>query len=124
MDKLLSVFVYIAVAFALAFLVESTVEYVFGELFEHLPEKIKAQKWALRYLALLVGVGVAWYWQIDLIAAIARIVAYLINPLSDYVWLVSPLGVVLSGIGIGRGAVYLHDWLKNAIKKPDVVPLP
>jgi hypothetical protein len=111
--------VLIAVAFSLAFLTESFVEYFVGIVFDKI-KRLAPAKWTLAYVAALVGVGLALYWKIDLIAVIANGVAQMTN--NEATWQVSWVGQVLSGITIGRGSNFLHDFLAKYLKKPDVVP--
>jgi hypothetical protein len=98
----------LAVAFALAFLTESFVEYLFGQAFEKIPA-ISAYKWLLMYVAAAVGVGLALYYEIDLIA--------LIQQLSGGSGGLTPVGMILSGLGIGRGASWLHDFVSQYLEK-------
>jgi len=49
----------VVLALVLATLTEGFVEYIFGTLFDKLP-KLSAHKWALMYISLLVGVGLAF----------------------------------------------------------------
>jgi len=107
----------IAVAFALAFLTESLVEYLFGTPMTKIA-KLAPWKWCLMYVAAVVGVSLALYWKIDLIAVIANGIAQLSNV--EYTWNVSIVGQVLSGLAIGRGSNFLHDFLAKALQKPDV----
>jgi hypothetical protein len=111
--------VLIAVAFSLAFLTESMVEYFVGTVFDKIA-KLTPAKWTLAYIAAVVGIGLALYWKIDLIAVIANGVAKLAQ--TETTWSVTPIGQALSGLAIGRGSNFLHDFLANALKKPDVVP--
>ncbi|RLI83491.1 MAG: hypothetical protein DRP01_09025 [Archaeoglobales archaeon] len=89
----------IALSFALAFLAESMVEYLFGKLFDHIGALVKL-KWALMYVAAGVGVGLAWFYQLDLLSIISGG-----DPTVP--------GVVLSGLILGRGANFLHDFVGN-----------
>lgn len=107
----------IAVAFALAFLTESLVEYLIGTPMDKIPA-LKPWKWLLMYIAAVVGVALALYWKIDLIAVVANGVAHLAG--IEYTWDVSPVGQVLSGLVIGRGSNFLHDFLDKVLQKPDV----
>ena len=111
----------IAVAFALAFLVESLVEYLLGTPMEHVAA-LKPWKWSLMYIAAVVGVALAIYWQIDLIAIVANGVASMTG--MDLVWKVSIIGQILSGLVIGRGSNFLHDFLTKALKKPELTQVP
>lgn len=77
----------------LAFLAESFTEYIFGEFLEG--DRVK-------YVALLAGVLLAVGFQVDIFA--------------EYFGLVSSvpyLGIVLTGMLLGRGANYLHDFARE-----------
>ena len=117
--SLAEITILLAVAFALAFLTESLVEYLFGTLFDKVA-KLTPLKWALMYVAAGVGVALALYWQIDLIAVIANGVASMAGVEAS--WKVSVVGEILSGLAIGRGANFLHDFISKALVKPDVMP--
>jgi len=109
--------VLIAVAFALAFLTESLVEYLLGTPMSKF-ESLKPWTWLLMYVAAGVGVFLALYWEIDLIAVIANGIAQMSGvPIT---WQVSPVGQVLSGLVIGRGSNFLHDFLSKTLRKPDM----
>lgn len=101
--------VLMAVSFALAFLTESTVEYVAGKPFDQFP-KLTPHKWLLMYISLAVGVGLAFFYRLDMISAIAQVAG---EPMA-----VSWVGFTLTGLGIGRGANYLHDFVSAYIIKP------
>lgn len=100
----MSVTAILAVSLALAFLTESMVEYVFGTIADHV-EKLKPYKWTLIYVALLVGVGLSWYYQLDLIALVAEQ-----EP--------GQVGYIMTGLIVGRGANYLHDFVSAYLLKP------
>lgn len=106
----------IAVAFALAFLTESLVEYLLGTPMSKF-EALKPWTWLLMYVAAGVGVFLALYWKIDLIAVIANGVAAGMSG-APIIWQVSPVGQVLSGLVIGRGSNFLHDFLSKTLRKP------
>lgn len=93
----------LGLSFALATLVEGMVEYVLGTIFD----KLYWQKyaWALMYVSLAAGIGLSLYYRIDLLALIAD------QP-------VTLVGQLLTGLVIGRGANYLHDFISAHILKP------
>lgn len=91
----------VVLSLALAFLAESMVEYVFGTLAEKVVA-LQPFRWLLAYVALAVGVGMAFWYQIDLITLITAEAP-------------TTLGIVLSGLGIGRGANFIHDFVSNYI---------
>jgi len=100
----------IIVIMAVAFLTESTVEYIFGTLTKNV-EKLEKFKWLSLYVALLVGVGIAFYYKFDLVALLGETVGLQIP--------VGYPGIILTGAGIGRGANYIHDFWSKYFKKPD-----
>lgn len=91
----------VALSLGLAFLTESMVEYIFGQAVDHL-EFLEPFRWLLMYVALAVGVGLSFYYQLDLLAIISEQAG-------------TPVGYALSGLVIGRGANYLHDFVSRYI---------
>lgn len=91
----------ITLALALAFMAESSVEYILGTPFSKLP-KLKELSWLLMYVSLGVGVGLAYLYHLDLLALITGEPA-------------TVQGILLSGLAIGRGANYLHDFVSRYI---------
>lgn len=90
-----------AAVFALAFLCESLTEYFFAEPLEGLGIDTKY----LRYVAAVVGVGLALLYGLD--------------ALRDFLGLnarIFPLGEVLTGLILGRGANYVHDFYSNYVR--------
>ena len=87
-------------ALALAFLTESMVEYLFGQAVDHF-EALKPWRWTLMYIAAIVGVFLAYYYKLDLLALIGS------DP--------TPVGFAFTGLIIGRGANYLHDFVSRYI---------
>lgn len=94
----------IALALALAFMAESGVEYILGTPFDKFP-KLAAFKWALMYVALAVGIALAFSYRLDLISLILG------QPPSVQ-------GILLSGVAIGRGANFVHDFITRYILPP------
>lgn len=93
------------IVFALTFFCESFVEYVFGTAFDKVP-KLVPYKWTLMYVAMAAGVGLAFYYSIDLIS--------MLPPGSG----VTPVGIILSGLAIGRGSNFLHQFVSQFFPKP------
>ena len=93
------------IVFALTFVCESFIEYVFGTLFNKIP-KIAPYKWTLMYLAMAAGVGLAFYYKIDIIS--------MLPPGSA----VTTLGIVLSGLIMGRGSNFLHQLVSQFFPSP------
>jgi hypothetical protein len=98
-------------AFALAFLVESFTEYLAGTPMDHVAA-IQRFKWLLMYLAAVAGVGLAFYYRLDLIGMIPAVV----DPAREAT--ATPVGMALTGLGLGRGANWLHDFVMGFIVKP------
>ena len=75
----------------LATFIEGLITYIFGESSEN-----TTRPW-IRYVSLVLGVGCAIAYQIDIPAAAGLVGVYPI------------VGFVLSGLVIGRGANYVND---------------
>ena len=88
-------------ALLLAFITEGTVEYLFGTAADHW-DFLKPYKWALMYVAVAVGIGLAFYYQLDVVAVLTGEG-------------VTPVGFAISGIAIGRGANYVSDLFQRYI---------
>lgn len=84
-------------ALALAFLSETMVEYIFGELFQQIGNW-KPYSWLLKYIAAAVGIGLAFRYGIDLLTLIPE------TPQTE-------VGIILSGLCIGRGANFIHQFI-------------
>ena len=93
-----------ALAFLLAFLTESTTEYVFGTLFDKFP-KLAPFKWMLMYISAGVGVFVSFHYQLDLVA--------FIKEMFGAKAMVTPVGIVFTGLSVGRGANYIHQLMSQ-----------
>lgn len=89
----------LAAIFALAFLAESLVEYLFGTLADKVP-LLTPYRWTLMYVSAAVGVGLAFHYQFDLISLILG------NVLT---W----VGMLLTGLVIGRGANFVHQFVSE-----------
>ncbi len=100
----------LAVSFALAFLTESLVEYLFGAVADHVPA-VNPYRWLLMYIAAGVGVGLALFYQLDLIAVIAQSAGVALDLSAP-----TKVGMVLSGLAIGRGANYLNQFVSTYLK--------
>ena len=99
----------------LATIAEAIVEHIFAPILdardpnEMEPEPVQVLNWkalALRYVSVLIGVGLCLLYQVDLLA---------------YFDLVSPwpfAGWIITGILIGRGANFIHDFATRWLTKP------
>jgi hypothetical protein len=90
--------------FALAFLAESLTEYLFAGLLSaaRLPGDL------IRYVAVVVGVVLAWAYDLDITRDVLGLTP---RP--------ALLGVVLSGVILGRGASYVHDFYQSYLRPGD-----
>ena len=93
----------LAVSLVLAFLTESMVEYIFGTAADRVP-KLKPLRWMLIYVAMVVGIGLSLFYQLDLIALISKQ-----EP--------TVVGYIMTGLVVGRGANYLHGIVSEYILK-------
>ena len=87
---------------ALAFLCESLTEYLFSDLLTAM--KVDAKY--LRYVSAGVGVALALLYGLDALEAFFGIRA-------QVPW----VGQVLTGLLLGRGANYVHDFYGNYVRK-------
>ena len=86
---------------------EGLVEFFLGGLFDKVAQ-LSPFKWTLMYVSALAGVGLALAYRLDLPAVVFGFEA-------------STLGVVLTGLVIGRGANFVNDVfskIKGAQKQP------
>ncbi len=102
----------LAIIFTITFLVEASVEYILGTAFDKIP-KLTAYKWVLMYVSLAVGIGISFYYRFDLIALIATTLGITFS--------VTWVGIVFSGLVIGRGSNFLHQFVSKFFpaKKPE-----
>jgi hypothetical protein len=96
----------LVVMVGLAFLVETLTEAVFGPLFDKLPV-LTPHKWALMYVALVVGVVGALVYNFDLLAVLSVTVG-MEHPIETGVF-----GMIITGLAIGKGSNYLHQFISK-----------
>ncbi|MGA2285003.1 MAG: hypothetical protein ABSG55_01870 [Dehalococcoidia bacterium] len=89
---------------ALAFLSESLTEYLFAAPLSaaRLPADV------IRYVAVAVGVLLAWTYNVDMTRELLGLTP---RP--------AALGVLLSGVVMGRGASYVHDFYQSYLRPGD-----
>lgn len=106
----------LAVIFLMAFMVESLVEYLFGQAVSHLP-MLQPYSWLLMYFAAIVGVIGAFLYGFDLLYLLGN---YLAVPVDAFPVMAQPtwFGILLTGLAIGRGSNYLHDLVAKFFVKP------
>lgn len=103
----------LALILALAFLVETLVEAVFGRLIDNIP-KLSKFRWMLVYLAVAAGVSGAFVYQFDLIYILGQFVE---SPIK-----ITPYGLVITGISIGMGAAYIHQFISKFFPTKSATP--
>lgn len=96
----------LVVLLALAFLVETLVEFLFGTLFDKVPV-LAPHKWALMYIAVLVGIVGAFLYHFDLLEILGETVKA--EPAITVTW----YGEAITGIAIGKGSNYLHQFISQ-----------
>lgn len=80
---------------------EGTIEYFLGTLFDMI-EKLKPHKWMLMYGSAFLGIGLAFYYKVDMVFILAQSLAIPDIP-------ITPVGILLTGIALGRGANFVND---------------
>jgi hypothetical protein len=113
------VLIVLGVIFLLAYLIESLVESLVGEPFNHVPEEWAKFKWMLRYVAVAVGVTGAFVFQFDLLYICGQFLASVVGDASTVP--ATPFGIAITGAAIGQGASYLHDAISRYFKKPEII---
>ena len=103
----------VSVIVAFSFLVETIVEALFGKPINEFSKLTKFKPYILTYLAVAIGVYGAFVYQFDLL----YILSSQMEPSPSIQ--MTPLGITLSGISIGMGSGYLHDFLNKFFLKKD-----
>ena len=100
-------------AFALAFIAESMSEYLFAAGLKALEGKhpALAEAQPMRYVALAVGLLLTYSYSLDVIY---EAFGYTAN------W--PPMGLIITGLAIGRGSGFLHDFWKSYLQRPAAPP--
>lgn len=105
----------LAGVFALAFLCEAIVEYLFADLVTWLCNLVQGKVGiptsptkVMKFVAAAVGIALCFGYSIDLMAILGL----------GLVPMHPAIGIVLSGIVIGRGSNYLNDFLGLTNRKP------
>jgi len=99
-----------AVMIFLAYLIETLVEALLGPIFEKVP-KLSPWKWALMYIAIAAGVYAAFLYKFDVVYMLASFLG--VENLQ-----ITVFGIVITGLGVGKGSNYLHDLFKKFFVKP------
>ena len=94
----------------LAYVVETAVEFLFGELFRRIAI-LRGVGWCQRYIAVGVAVWLAFIFRLDLFYVLSEYLEFFWEPLSQP----SAAGTGLTGIMMGMGSSYLHDVIKQRV---------
>ena len=106
----------LGIIMGLAYLVETLVEALFGRIVDHFPA-LQPYKWTLVYIAVAVGIVGAFVYKFDLIFLLAGFSESPV-PMTTY-------GIVITGVSIGMGAAYIHQFISKFFpaKRPEPVDL-
>jgi hypothetical protein len=107
------------ITFIVAFFVETLIEFIFGKLFDHIAA-LKPYKWMQMYLAIAAAIGLAFFYRLDLLYFIGVYLKVDWQPFAD----TSVVGLIISGIAIGKGSNYLHDIIRFLIGLKHRLPQP
>jgi len=94
----------------IAYLIETLVEALLGPVFAKVP-KLEPFKWCLMYIAIAAGVYAAFLYRFDVVYMLASFLG--VENLQ-----VTVFGIVITGLGVGKGSNYLHDLFKKFFVKP------
>ncbi len=95
----------------LGLFIESIVEAVLASLFDHFP-KIQPYKWTQAYVAIALGIVAAFLYKLDLIYLFGMLLAKLTGVDPSPIPMTA-LGLILTGLAIGKGSNYLHELIKK-----------
>jgi hypothetical protein len=96
-----------ALVFALSLLVEALVEAAFGKPVEWVKAVAPYKESVLLYIAFAAGILGAFTYQFDLMFFMGEFVEY---PVA-----LTPFGMVLTGLAIGRGSNFVHAFYQRML---------
>lgn len=102
----------IVLIFALAYLVETQTEFLFSDLFKLILPNV-APKLPMKFIAVALAIGLAFFYKLDLIYLLAQFLEVQWQPFMA----VTIPGTIATGIGIGKGSNYLHDFVQKFFVK-------
>lgn len=97
-------FLYVALTVLAFVATEGVVEYLLGEIFKRI-EKLAPYSWTLKYASAAVGVFLTFYYALDAMTLVGLPA--------------SPVGTVITGVIVGRGANVVHDLFSLIAAKRD-----
>lgn len=77
----------------------------------------------IQLFAVLLGVGSALIWQLDLFVLFTKLRVFLAGGADGEILPVTTWGIILTGIVIGMGSVFIHELFSNFFGKKNPVPL-
>ena len=95
----------------LATLNETLIEFLFGEILAKFAPKVS---WVLKYIAVVSAVVMVFIYRLDIVYLLAKFTETEWQPLAEP----STLGIIITGIAVGKGSSYLHDLFKKYFVKP------
>lgn len=119
---ILTVLIIMAVILFLSFLAETLTEAVFGTLQKKIPA-LAGFDWILMYIAMAVGVLLAWVYHFDLVYLLSEFLRSYAPTLTIPIVPITGVGITLTGLAIGRGSNYIHDLYSRFFVKP-TLPAP
>jgi hypothetical protein len=94
----------LGLVFLLALMVESIVEYFIGPVFDK-TARLQPYKWCLMYIAAGVGILGCFFYRFDMIYFLGYYLAVGDAAFAGPSW----LGMLLTGLTVGRGSNAVHD---------------
>lgn len=94
----------LVVVLLLSFLVETLTEFVFGDLFNNVLVLAK-HKWTIKYITVIIGIAGSWVYGFDLVSMLGQYLGIGVD--------VTPFGITLTGIAIGKGSNYIHQLISE-----------
>ena len=110
----MNVLVILGIILALAFLVETLIEFLLGQILADILPEWKWRKYIVMYSAVAASVALAFVYQFDVLYLLSEFVGAEWQTLSA----VSVPGMIITGVAIGKGSNYLHDFLQKYFIKP------
>ncbi|GAP14880.1 hypothetical protein LARV_02659 [Longilinea arvoryzae] len=77
----------------------------------------------IQFMAVIFGIFSAWIWKFDLFYLFAQLRMFLAGGADGEILVITTWGIVLTGIVIGMGSVFIHELYKNYFGKQSPVPL-
>ena len=96
----------------IAWLVRELLEAMLAPLFDNIPPLSKV-RWLQIYIAIAASIGLAFFYQLDVIFVIARWVELEWSTFMFVTW----VGITMTGAAIGLGANFLHRLFEYIVEQ-------